>query len=487
MRHDANKVTTGPRALSPGPETENLHEHVIMSTMNRITASLAIVLIGVGTHALAAERPNIVFILADDLGYGDLGCYGRSDIQTPSLDSMANAGVKFTAHYANGPECSPTRAAFLTGRYQQWIGGLECAIGTGNIGRYDDAIRLRETNDLGLPTDLPTLPALLKESGYETAIFGKWHLGYEPKFAPALHGFDHSYYCIGGEMDYFHYTDNVAGYNLFRDGNPIRDEGYFTDLMTEQAIHFLESPRNKPYFLYLPFTCPHAPFQSPLDQQPHPLPLDSLLWRQGKAPPEVYRAMIEHMDKRIGDILDAVDENTLVVFASDNGGTKSARNDPYRGIKGSTFEGGIRVPAIMIWPNRLDAGTTCNVPTLTFDWTKTFADLAGVEFPDSHALEGVNVIKVVSGQTPERTLYWRKPRGDQIWKGVRDGNWKYIADHRAGKEREYLFDLASDENEASNLIESRPGQAQKLRAKFDQWEQITRANRRGRPKAASPE
>ncbi|MEL6105074.1 MAG: sulfatase-like hydrolase/transferase, partial [Planctomycetota bacterium] len=426
--------------------------------------------------------PNVVFILSDDLGYGDLACYGRKDIQTPRLDAMAKAGVKFTTHYANGPECSPTRAAFLTGRYQQWIGGLECAIGTGNVGRYDDAIRLRETNDLGLPADVPTLPALLQKAGYETAIFGKWHLGYEPKFAPKMHGFDHSYYCIGGEMDYFHFIDNRAGYNLFRDGKPISDKGYFTDLMTDQAIRFLTTPRNKPYFLYLPYTCPHSPFQGPSDQRPHPLPLHSTLWKQGKAPPDVYRAMIEHMDKRIGDVLDSVDDNTLVVFTSDNGGTKSARNDPYRGIKGSTFEGGIRVPAIMYWPRRLSAGSVCSVPTVTFDWTKTIADLAGVDFPESHSLEGVNLLKVLSEDTPQRTLYWRKPRGDQIWKGVRDGDWKYVADRRGSVEREYLFNLSSDEREAKNLIDSNPAQAKRLRAKFDEWEKRTRENRRGQPK-----
>ena len=195
------------------------------------------------------ERPNLVFILADDLGYGDIGCYGRPEINTPRLDKLAADGVRFAAHYANGPECSPTRAAFLTGRYQQWVGGLECAIGTGNLGRYDDAIRLRETSDLGLPTSIPTLPNVLRDAGYETAIYGKWHLGFEPKFAPHRHGFDHTYYCIGGEMDYFHYTDNVAGYNLFRNGNPIRDEGYFTDRMTDEALAFINKSHPRPYFL----------------------------------------------------------------------------------------------------------------------------------------------------------------------------------------------------------------------------------------------
>ncbi|TWT69425.1 sulfatase-like hydrolase/transferase [Crateriforma conspicua] len=433
--------------------------------------------------APTSDRPNLVFVLADDLGYGDLGCYGRKDIQTPRLDQMAADGVRFTAHYANGAECSPTRAAFLTGRYQQWIGGLECAIGTGNVGRYDDAIRLRDTHDLGLPVSIPTLPAQLKSAGYETAIFGKWHLGYEPKFAPHLHGFDHTYYCIGGEMDYFHYTDNVAGYNLFRDGKPIRDEGYFTDLITDEAVKFINGGHERPYFLYLPYTCPHSPFQGPDDRQTHPLPLDSPLWKQGSAPPDVYLAMIQRMDQQIGRVLDSVDANTLVIFASDNGGTKSARNDPYRGIKGSTFEGGIRVPAIAYWPGKLPAGTVCDVPTLTFDWTRTFSDLAQADFPESHQLEGVNVMDILDGKHPDRVLYWRKPRGESIWKGVRDGDWKYVVDRRGDREKTYLFQLADDESESQNLIDQYPDTAKRLRALYDSWESTTRRNRRGRPDA----
>ncbi len=451
--------------------------------MNALSHSMLALMLAVSSIAFAGQpsRPNIVFILADDLGYGDLGCFGREDIRTPELDAMAAAGVRFTAHYANGPECSPTRAAFLTGRYQQWIGGLECAIGTGNVGRYDDAIRLRETNDLGLPASIPTLPAALKKAGYRTGIFGKWHLGYESKFAPRHHGFDQSYYCTGGGMDYFHYIDTVAGYNLFRDGQPTRDEGYFTDRITEEALKFIRADRSSPYFLYLTYTCPHSPFQGPDEKQPHPLPLDSPLWNQSTAPPDVYRAMIERMDQRIGEILKAVDENTFVVFASDNGGTKSARNNPYRGIKGSTFEGGIRVPAIAYWPKRLTPGTRCDVPTLTFDWTKTFVEIAGAEFPTSHNLEGVNVFSILNGNLPNRTLYWRKPRGHQVWKGVRDGDLKYIASKSGDREQEYLFNLANDEGESNNLIETRPQDARRLRHMFDRWEETTRQNRRGRP------
>src|SRR5688572_29281576 len=220
--------------------------------MTRLRAALAVIFWVALTESLAdartmrpgfaadqlsiSSRPNIVFILADDLGYGDLSCYGRADIQTPVLDALAKSGVRLTHCYSNGPECTPTRAAFLTGRYQQRVGGLECAIGTGNVGRYDDAIRLRKTNDLGLPATKQTIARMLQDAGYATAITGKWHLGYEPKFAPKQHGFDYAFYCIGGGMDYFHYLDTAGDYNLYSNGKPVRRQGYFTDLATEEAI-----------------------------------------------------------------------------------------------------------------------------------------------------------------------------------------------------------------------------------------------------------
>ncbi|MEL7335271.1 MAG: sulfatase-like hydrolase/transferase, partial [Planctomycetota bacterium] len=292
---------------------------------------------------------------------------------------------------------------------------------------------------------------------------------------------DLAYYCVGGEMDYFHYIDNVAGYNLFRDGRPIRDVGYFTDRMTQEALQYIRSPRQSPYFLYLPYTCPHAPFQGPQDQQPHPLPLNSRRWKQGAAPPDVYVAMIQAMDTCIGEILDAVDGNTLVIFTSDNGGTGSARNKPFRGQKGGTFEGGIRVPAIARWPGKINAGSICDTPCMTFDFTKTIADAAGVLFPDSHPLEGENLLSILAGNRPKRTLYWRKPRGDQVWKGVRAGNLKYVAKQSGDREQEFLFDLERDQSETQNLIQSRATDAARLRRAFERWEHETRRQRRGRP------
>jgi len=455
-----------------------------LSTASMATLSL---LSGSATWARAAPRarkPNIIFVLADDLGYGDLGCYGRQDIKTPVIDRVAAEGVRFTQYYANGPECSPTRTAFLTGRYQHRVGGLECAIGTGNVGRYDDAIRLRETHDLGLPVEETSIARMLKDAGYATAITGKWHLGYEPKFAPHLHGFDHSFYCIGGGMDYFHYLDTVAGYNLFLNGNPIRREGYFTDLATDEAIKFIDTHADEPFFLYVPYTAPHSPFQGPDDYRPDPLPLDSPLWKQGQAPPDVYVAMIEHMDKCIGRILKVLDDkgltqDTVVIFSSDNGGTGSARNAPLSKIKGSTFEGGIRVPAVARWPGVIPKGVVSEQVCITMDFSASIVRIAGATVPHGRELDGLDILKLVeTGRPPrKRTLFWRGRRGDRTWRAVRDGDLKYIRRTDGGRTEEYLFDLKEDVGETRSLPEERPEEVRRLKAMLADWEKQVQHSR----------
>jgi N-acetylgalactosamine-6-sulfatase len=433
--------------------------------------------------ATLSSQPNIVFILADDLGYGDLGCYGAKDIRTPQIDRLAREGVRFTQFYANGPECSPTRTAFLTGRYQQRVGGLECAIGIGGVGRYDDAIRLAARHELGLPTTEPTLSRLLHDAGYATAITGKWHLGYEEQFAPGRHGFEHAFYALGGGMDYFHHVEDPPDYApvLRLNGRPLKRRGYATDLFGDEAVRWLRSAK-QPFFLYVPFTAPHSPFQAPDEEQPAPLPPDSVRWKQGKAPPRVYAAMIERMDSVIGKLLGTLDElgaakNTLVVFTSDNGGTASARPCGLRGIKGTTFEGGICVPCMARWPSVLPAGVERTEPAATFDLTASFARAAGVAPP--RPLDGVDVLGAVArGEPlPSRALFWRGRRGMRTWRAVRDGGLKYVSQADGARIEEFLFDITRDEAEGRNLLAERTGDVARLKAKLAAWEAEVRLQR----------
>lgn len=215
---------------------------------------------------------------------------------------------------------------------------------------------------------------MLKNAGYATAIIGKWHLGYEPKVSPNRHGFEEAFYCQGGGMDYFHHVEPGPSRwkVLYRNEQPIERQGYFTDLVSEEAVRYIQRQTDQPFFLYVAYTAPHSPFQGPGDRRPNPLPNESPLWNQEKAPPEVYVAMIERMDQGIGRILAAIDrqglrERTVVIFASDNGATKSGRNVPFSGYKGSTYEGGVRVPAMVRWPGRIPAGTVSDQVSITFD------------------------------------------------------------------------------------------------------------------------
>jgi N-acetylgalactosamine-6-sulfatase len=278
-------------------------------------------------------------------------------------------------------------------------------------------------------------------------------------------------------MDYFHYLDTVAGYNLFLNGNPIRREGHFTDLATDEAIKFIERHADGPFFLYVPYTAPHSPFQGPDDYRPDPLPLDSPLWKQGQAPPDVYVAMIEHMDKCIGRILKVLDDkgltqDTVVIFSSDNGGTGSARNAPLSKIKGSTFEGGIRVPAVARWPGVIPKGVVSEQVCITMDFSTSIVRIAGATVPRGREFDGLDILKLVeTGQPPrKRTLFWRGRRGDRTWRAVRDGDLKYIRRTDGRRTEEYLFDLKEDVGETRSLLEERPEEIRRLKAMLTDWE-----------------
>ena len=425
-------------------------------------------------------RPNIVLLLADDMGYGDLGCYGCPDIKTPHIDALAKQGLRLTSYYANGPECTPTRTALMTGRYQQRVGGLECAIGLAGVGRYDDAIRLAKEHQLGLPAEQNTLLQGLSASGYATAICGKWHLGYEPQFLPLKHGFSYAFGPLGGAVDYFHHTEPGGGPILYQNDQPVRRDGYMTDLIADEACGFLRRTKNQPFFLYVPFNAPHSPFQGPNDKRPEPISSEDM----GRGSRAKYIEMVQRLDDRIGTILKTLDEtgaaaNTLVIFASDNGGPMHSRNDPFSGRKGTTYEGGVRVPCILRWPGKLTAGSESSQIAMTVDLTASILNLAGAMPPVNRPLDGIDIVEHLRSGIPEmpRTLFWRQRRGEVTWRAVRDGDWKLVSKQDGSQRQDWLFDLRKDRAEKSDLAASRPTDMQRLRNLLAQWEDDVKPNR----------
>lgn len=436
----------------------------------------------------ADQQPDIVLIVADNLGHGDLSCYGCPDIQTPNIDGIAKRGVRFTNFYSNGPECSPTRTALLTGRYQQRIPGLECALGTGNVGRYDDAIELAERGELGLPPSESVLIPALNEAGYTTVGLGKWHLGYEKHLLPPHHGFDYFLASLGGTIDYFYHNEPTGEPVLYENLKQVRRNGYFTDIITDGAVRFIrEQPQDKPLFLYLPYNAPSAPFQHP-DQKPDKPKVshkwDSKDWQRGSR--TTLKAIIERLDQGVGRVVDTLEEtgrakNTLLIFCSDNGAYPiAASNTPFRGHASELFEGGIHVACMAAWDGKLPVGEVDDRPTLTFDLTASILAAAGATPRADRPLDGHNVLAdVAAGKAaPPRTLYWRSRRADRTWKkAARRGRWKYVWREDGEQREEYLFDLFEDPGETRNLIDTRAKLAAELRRGVQQWEARMKANR----------
>jgi len=428
--------------------------------------------------SIAGATPNIVFFLADDMGYADIACFGAPDAKTPRIDQLAKEGVKFTNIYAMGPECTPSRTAFLTGRYPQRAGGLECAIGTGNVGRYDDAIELAEISDLGLPKKLAVLAPALKTAGYRNAVFGKWHLGYEDKFSPLEQGFDEFTGFLGGNVDYFHHVELSELEVYLKGRKPIKREGYTTDLITEDAVDFLKRQKaeraDQPFFLYLPHAAPHFPFQGPKADTTLPTKEE---WMTGTR--ASYVAMLESLDDSVGAVLDALKangqaDNTVVVFASDHGAMAPGLNTPWRDFKGTLFDGGIRVPLIVRWPDGRKAGTRSTQVGTLMDLTASFLRIADANVPDGQPLDGMDLLAHAERGEADtaRTIYWRSRRGDKTWWAVRDGDMKYIRKQIGEETEQWLFDLKADPGEQSDLLDGtdRAKEARPLRRKLRRWE-----------------
>ncbi len=429
-----------------------------------------------------AAQPNIVFMLMDDMGYADVSCYGAPDVVTPEIDKLASQGVRFTHCYAMGAECTPSRTAILTGRYPQRVGGMECAIGTGNVGRYDDAEKLAQEENLGLPVSMAVLAPGLKAAGYETAVFGKWHLGYEAKFNPLDQGFDEFFGFLGGNVDYFTHEE-LSDIPVLIEGREITDaEGYMTHLITDRAVEFLgrKTAGKRPFFLYLPYSVPHFPFQGPGDAELGVFPDDQ--WTTGTR--EKYVEMLEDMDASVGRVLKALEENgmllnTLVVFASDHGAMKPGLNTPFRDYKGTLFDGGIRVPCIVRWPGKIETGVESAQVCSLMDLTASFLRVAGAEVRDGGELDGIDILKHVQegAEDFDRTLYWRARRGETTWRAVRFGDAKYVRKTVGSETEEWLFDLSEDEGEQKNLLERNKEIADDLKRMLAEWELGVRAKR----------
>jgi arylsulfatase A-like enzyme len=430
-----------------------------LKSMRRLYNSLCspglIFILAFSSQTLHAQKakPNIIYIMADDLGYADLSCYGRNNYQTPNLDKLASQGVMFTNAYATAPVCTPTRVAFMTGRYPAHL----------QVGLYEPIAEGHQDSLVGLTPAVPSIATRIKSAGYETYLVGKWHLGYQPETSPRKNGFDYFYGFHAGAIDYVSH-----GNDLYENETPIKREGYLTDVWAEKAVEIIKKPHAKPYLLTVMFNAPHWPWEGPGDKA-YP---DTMRWTSGGSP-AVYAAMMKSFDDAVGQIIKAVDEeknasNTVIIFTSDNGGERYSDNGIYKGKKMQLWEGGIREPAFVRWPGQIKAGTKTNQVVTTMDWTATILALAGAKAISKFPLEGADVMPVLTRKTKEfdRTLYWRVFQRMQH-KAIRSGKWKYLQDEKGN---EYLFDLDADPGEENNLKEKQAAIFNQLKSKYGAWE-----------------
>jgi arylsulfatase A len=418
----------------------------------------------------AGARPNIIFVLIDDFGYADSGPYGVQDIRTPNMDRLAREGVKFTDFYANAPVCTPTRCGFITGRWQQRV-GFEWAMGF-SADSYrvvgTEWVKEPDIHALGLPTTIPTLPKLLKATGYATGAFGKWHLGYKDEYNPTKHGFDEYFGELLGHCDYYTHEYYDGTYAL-RDGlKRVKAEGYLTDLLNQRAVAFVKKHAREPFFLYVPHLAVHCPFQPP--GRPKPSVTKANMYEGDR---RTYAAMVEKVDEGVGMLLAELEkhgiaDNTLFVLSSDNGGERYSDNSPLAHHKSTLWEGGIRVPCLMRWPAKLPKGKVTSQVGITMDLSATFAALAGAKPPPDRPFDGINLLPMLTGEQPEqiRSLFWRIDRIGRQQKAARHGQWKYLQDGNV----EMLFDLANDVSERRDVFYKHPEVFADLKRRLAAWE-----------------
>jgi arylsulfatase A-like enzyme len=421
-------------------------------------AALGTIALAGGVDNLAGQKtagaPNIIFIMADDLGYADVSCYGRPDISTPNIDGLAAKGVRFLQAYANSAVCSATRTALITGRYQYRLPiGLEEPL----AGR-----------DAGLPPDHPTLPSLLRKAGYSTTLVGKWHLGLLPKFGPLQSGYDRFYGFRGGAVDYYTHSNDLW------DGDvPVNQMGYLTDLLGSRAVDVVNASAKsgKPFLLSLHFNAPHWPWEAPGDEaESNRLRAVRGLRDFDGGSQKTYRHMVEEMDLQIGRVLEAlrmnsIAENTIVIFTSDNGGERFADTWPFTGRKTELLEGGLRIPAIISWPSRIRPGKTIDQVAITMDWMPTLLAAAGLSTDAAYPPDGINLLGVLTENAPlmERKLFWRYKANAQ--RAARDGDFKFLKI----LDNTFLFNVVEDPMERANLKDRRKDIYDRIVAEWHEW------------------
>lgn len=437
----------------PSPVIDLLH-----TASKRIALTLAALAGGSSLLTAAdAARPNVLVIVADDLGYHDPGFQGGTDIPTPNLDGLAKDGTRCTSGYVSCPVCSPTRAGLLTGRYQQRFGH--------EFNPGPPAETEGTKKNVGLPTTEITLANQLKQAGYHTGLVGKWHLGNAKRFQPAQRGFDESFGFLGGAHTYLPAKEDAKS-GIFRNGVEINEPEYLTDAFGREGAAFIEKNSANPFFLYLTFNAVHVP----LDTKPEKLEQFKSISDPKR---RSYAAMLSSLDDAVGKVLgqlekSKVSENTLVFFISDNGGpTKGNASDnaPLNGVKATVWEGGIRVPYIVKWPGQIPAGKTYDQPVISLDIFPTVAAVAGTELPKDRTIDGVNLLPYLKGEvttSPHESLFWRF--GEQS--AVRKGQYKLLT-LRSGEK--HLFDLSQDIGEKNDLLKDQPELAEKLQAEFAAW------------------
>ena len=403
------------------------------------------------------QRPNIIYIMTDDMGYGDLSAYGRKDYSTPHLDKLMSQSMKFVNAYSAGPLCTPTRTAFITGRYPAKT----------PVGLMEPLTSTKVDSSFGLSADYPSVATLMRAAGYKTALIGKWHLGLLPQHSPLKNGLDYFWGIRSGAADYISHNGDGRKPDLYENENLVSAPGYLTDLITQKAIDFIKTKHGKPFFLTLTYTAPHWPWQGPLDKAYE----DSKGFREGGSP-AVYAAMMQSLDEGIGRLLKSLDDEllsgqTIVIFTNDNGGERYSDNGGFAKSKGTLWEGGIRVPAFVRWPGKIKPGTVSQQVVTTMDWTASILASAKAKPHPRFPLDGINLLPVLTGKKAEikRTLYWRTFQRIKS-KAIRDGNWKYLQDEKG----EYLFDLNADPGEKMDLKLEQVVLFNQLKEKLSNWE-----------------